>query len=192
MIKVTLEFPSVEAAIATLGKIMGVKPPKDSAAPPQQGKPQVEATPSPASVAGATAAEPSKRGQRSDKGVKRGSYKNAAPGAEGQRPIEAPKGEPLPAAAPETAAPATPMMTETKALVSRDGESKPGAAVPTAEDAQAALSKVFETHGLPAAQHLLAEFGVSRLRDLPAEKRAEFISAATRSTAIIDIVKGNQ
>lgn len=237
MIKVTLEFPSVDAAIVALGKLVpnaAVEVRRKAVGSDAAGAVAGDAGPSKAAerAADSESTQPAavpgtrQRGTRSDKGKPRGSYKNVA--AE-PAPAEAHKADPSgvapsPAAAPETAAsetagagqadrgtggiagttlalPPSAAAPETAAPdvggTSTSGgtagsPATPGAAVPTAEDAQAALSKVFETHGLPAAQHLLAEFGVSRLRDLPAEKRAEFISAATRSTAIIDIVKGNQ
>lgn len=46
------------------------------------------------------------------------------------------------------------------------------------EDLQVALDKVYQKFGMQGALDVLSRFGVKRLRDLPAEKRAQFITDA--------------
>lgn len=178
MIKVTLEFPSVEAAIATLGKIM-------------VGTPAAAAHKAPA-LAGESVTLPAvpttPRKPRADAGKKRGPH-NAAPAIPPTG--DAPKGDAEsaspPGAAPQTAAPETAPAEGDKpqpsgavpgpAAVAPTDRNR-AASVPSEADAQAALEKVFAGKGLQAAQSVLAAFGVSRLRDVKPEDRAEFIKKA--------------
>ena len=185
MIKVTFEFASVELAIATLGKIM------------QQSKVAAPEAKTEAVIdKGATStpdAATTKRKRRTDAGTKRGSYKNIeAPTA----PVEADKAQPpgvpppvasIPernrdlikgdtiTAAPQTAAPegsAQPAATAAQPLT------QPDAAAPKEADLIAAGDALLNAKGLPAVMTLMKSFGVSRLRDLPADKGAEFIAKA--------------
>lgn len=159
MIKITLEFKGVDEAIVALGKLVGAPVATAASSPVGAEKPVA----------------PTTRKPRADAGKKRGSYKNAeapAAPAEGDKPQ--PSGVTPPAAStPETAAP-----EKAEATTPPSPGAEPVAAAPKEEDAQAALEAVFTSKGLPAAQKLLAGAGVSRLRDLPAEKRATFIEAA--------------
>ena len=53
--------------------------------------------------------------------------------------------------------------------------------VASEEDAQKALEAIYKAKGLPAAQAVMEKFGVVRLRDLPKERRFEFIEKATEA-----------
>jgi len=170
MIKVTLEFPSVEAAIATLGKIMVGASVKSVA---QTHEAKTAEPPAPAA--------PTSRKPRADAGKKRGPHQTAAAGTapvEGDKP-QPPGVTPAPVAAPETAAPAS----EANAPSATVQTQAPAAAAPSEADAQAALEKVFAGKGLQAAQATLASFGVTRLRDIKPEDRAAFIAAAEKAAA---------
>lgn len=155
MIKITLEFKGVDEAIVALGKLVGAPVATAASSPVGAEKP----------------AAPTTRKPRADAGKKRGSYKNVeAPAKESDEKTDSSSGA-LAASTPETAA--APVVPEPSASPAGGA-----AAAPKEEDAQAALEVVFTGKGLPAAQTLLAKFEVTRLRDLPAEKRAAFIEAA--------------
>lgn len=191
MIKVTLEFVSVDQAIVALGKLAGT------------GKVQAAAQEAAVSPSPATP-----RKGRSDKGKARGPQS-----ATGASPVEGdklqPPGEVTPPVAPEPNAGGTaPVEGATGSKVGDSegqAEGRPGAgggtvvtdtgnsgdkpatqpstptessspSAPQPEKVQAALQKLFETKGAGAAIGLLADFGVKRGRDLPAEKHAEFIA----------------
>jgi hypothetical protein len=136
-----------------------------------------------------TAADPAKpegapagkqRKPRADAGKPRGSYKDngaATPGAAGvidqpATPVTAAT-EPESAAPPETAAPAAGEAQESAPKASAEP-----AAAATQEQAQAALEALFASKGLPAAQAPMAQFGVSRLRDMKPEDYGRFVIAA--------------
>lgn len=181
MIKVTLEFPSVEAAIASLGKLMVGAPVAQKAAasgPATAGAPVAEQAPV---AAPASPTTPKSRKPRADAGKKRGPH-NAD--SAGTSTGEAPKGDAAPASpsgsAPETAAPVAPAEGDKP---QPSGVTPPAAAAPSEADAQAALEKVFAGKGLQAAQATLAQFGVTRLRDIKPEDRAQFIAAAEKAAA---------
>lgn len=208
MIKVTFEFPTVDAAIVALGKLSSVAPaavsPKPVAGP----------------VAGGSATEPQQRQPRADKGKKRGSYKNAGAGEQPPQPqaAAAPATAPNAAAASATpktgdvtgdgenavtdagkaGAPTNPTSTPVDAASEpQKGHATNAAAAPTItaltellkkpklaiEDAQAALSAIFEAHGLPRAQETMSRFGVQRLRDMDAAVYADFIKDAIAAVA---------
>jgi hypothetical protein len=172
MIKVTFEFKTIEEAIATLGSLMKGAAPVPNVANPAK-----------------PTAETKTRKPRADAGKARGSYKNA--GAAGGQPLgeaavsgEAPEGAAQIGAgaasvvtpAPESAAP--PVNADSDAQAS----TPPPAGAADPKDAEAALDALFTAKGLPAAQQLLTDFGVKRLRDLPAEKRGEFVQRAKEAT----------
>jgi hypothetical protein len=206
MLKVTFEFKTPEEAITAIAKIAGLgaaapaprlevrKQPTDIEGESRR-EPDVQPQPG----------GKKDRKPRADKGRERGAYKpreNANPAVEAGREggmagaghdagagvPDARKADtaatgtstpPASASAPETAAP-TPATVAggTSTAVSESGTGSSGAAAPTEADVQKALEKVFGAKGLPAAQAVLAKFGVSRGRDLAPEKRAEFINAA--------------
>lgn len=184
MVKVTLEFPNAEAAIVALGKIMGA-PTVVPVVKADQGS-KDGSTPAPE----AAPAKPGRRG-RSDKGQPRAPYgpRNQEANAEGPK-LDTAGNAPAPSAAPSAEAPQSPApdgLTAKPAAPAVQDTTSASAPVagdqPTAEEAQKALEKVFEKCQLTGAQALLAEFNVARLRDLPAEKRAEFIAAAKKKVA---------
>lgn len=164
MIKVVLEFLSIDAAIVGLSKLTNLPGTKVVAEQPSQ------------------PAQPVKpeRKPRSDAGKLRGSRKNAADGTSQPPQAEAAPAVKTSTAATEPAASAIPAGPD-KGLPS--GEKSPTAAAPKEEDAQAALAKVFEAHGLPKAQEVLQRFGVTRLRDLLPAQRADFIQFAGETAA---------
>ncbi|MGH7184783.1 MAG: hypothetical protein ACREIB_00700 [Pseudomonadota bacterium] len=54
---------------------------------------------------------------------------------------------------------------------------------PTASEVQATLTDLFNKKGFEAAAAVLNQFKVERGSELPAEKRADFIRAATAAAA---------
>lgn len=177
MIDITLHFNTAEEAIIALAKIKGGAAAKAAVAP--------VAPAAPAEQPAAT----KPRKPRADAGKPRGPYKNAdAAGnieSENRSTLEsasngsaaiAPSVDSVSpsASAPEPAAPAP-----AEADNAQPSGSAPVTAGPaTLEDAQAALTKLFETKGLATAQEVLGAFGVKRLKELEPEKRAAFIANA--------------
>lgn len=82
----------------------------------------------------------------------------------------------------KTVAPATEVPTQAP-LEQAPPVSAPAVAAPTQAEAQAAVERVFEAKGFQGAHQLLAQFGSARLRELPAEKYAEFIAYADKMVA---------
>lgn len=193
MIKVTLEFENVDAAIVGLSKLVAV--------PLKVASESARKSDSAAQAPG-TATKPPRRG-RSDKGQPRGSYSHgqnagAAGSAAGTDNGAAPAGVlevtdagkatvevanltstvsgPVSVApAPEPAAPAsssglTHEITQSSTVVAT------GAAVPKIGDAQAAIAKLFETKGLSAAMDCLSRYGAKAVRELKPEHYAPFIA----------------
>lgn len=150
-VKITLEYPNVDAAIVALGKLT--------------------------SAAGTTIVEGKPRKGRSDKGQPR---KGAAPAPEANGAAASAQTDDSAASTAAPAAAAAPA-----ASPKPDGTPTPGsAAVASEADAQKALEKLFESFpdsatGIAEAKKILGTFGVSRVRDLKEEQRAEFIAKAT-------------
>lgn len=185
MIKVTLEFPSIEAAIATLGKIMVAAPKagvvKDKVVAPAPAPVEGD-KPQPPGVVPAQAAATTRK-PRADAGKKRGSYKNAEASATPVSPGENTGDGQTQVTDASKAADQAANSTSTPSDAPK-GATPPAktASVPPSEaDAQAALEKVFTNKSLAAAQDVLARFGVKRLRDLLPEQRADFIQLAEES-----------
>ncbi len=195
MIKVTLEFPTIEAAIATLGKIMGAAPklPKESAATAMASRQTVTDGPgvtdpskvaeraanSTSTVSGSQSAaadlKPRQRAQRSDKGQPRGSYKNA--GAElASKGSVSPGGDQARTPAPETAAPSP---SENTGLPPADGAvtqaAGSAAAVPTEAEVQKAIEAAHSRTNTQTMMDLFARYGVRRGREIAPDQRAAFI-----------------
>ena len=155
MVKITMEFPSVDAAIVALGKLT-----KADGTVLVEGKP---------------------RKGRSDAGKPR---KNAR-GAGSQPEAGATSAEPPADPAPEAPKAATPTPVEA------DKAQPPGnlstVAAPSADAAQKALEKLFEAAppagGLEGARAVLSRFGVTRVRDLAEDQRAEFIALTEKVLA---------
>jgi len=169
MIDITLHFNTAEEAIIALAKIKGGAAAKAAVAP--------VAPAAPAEQPAAT----KPRKPRADAGKPRGPYKTGdAPPPEPAAPAPSPEvprgaGASADAAAPEPAAPAPAEADNAQP----SGPAPVTAGPATLEEAQAALTKLFETKGLFTAQEVLGAFGVKRLKELEPEKRAEFIANAT-------------
>lgn len=167
MVKVTLEFPSADHAIAALAKIAGLAP-----------APVVD--------------KPERKG-RADKGQPRGPQKTvepaAAPAAAPQAPVA--PATPAPAAAPQ--APASD--TAAKPAAAASGTAASTAAPATApaagatveakpEAALAAMERLFGSKGYNVARDTISRFGCKRTSELKPEQRAEFIEKADAVTAL--------
>jgi hypothetical protein len=169
MIEVTFKFDSIEKAIATLGSLM------KGAAP----VPNID---NPAKPEGVPAGK--QRKPRADAGKVRGPYKDngvATPPAPAEADNAQPSGEvPAEATPPETAAPSGVAGSDPTGESNSEPTVQTAAAAPTAtqEQAQAALEALFAAKGLPAAQATMAQFGVSRLRDMKPEDYGRFVVAA--------------
>lgn len=187
MIKVTLEFDSVDATIVALSKLVGVVPSK--AVNPATIKQHAETAP-------AIQDTPNKRRGRSDKGQPRGSYKvgaattSAAPVANGSAQADAS----LTAGPKPSTQDSAPAVAEPKpaAPVSSPGVAHeipsttgvaPAAAAPKTADAQAAVAKLFEAKGLAAAMDVLSRYGAKAVRELKPEQYAPFIADVDRVLA---------
>lgn len=194
MIEVRINFKSLDEAIVALGRMAGGATAKAAvrvaAAPEPPAVEEVKRNLEAAQTAAAAPPEPGKkeRKPRSDKDKPRGAYKpregttGALPIAgEGQQNIAKANAGSDVAPPPQTAAPAPTTAPAGAPVVAASVSAAPGAAAPSEADAQKALEGVFSTKGLLTAQSLLGNFGVSRLRDLPADQRAGFIEQATKA-----------
>lgn len=167
MVKVTLEFTSVDVAIVALGKLAGA--PVKANIPVAAAVVSVGAESTAAPVASAT--KPARRG-RSDKGQARGPNAatlgaNAAPDA-------------VPAVADTAGA-------GTQTAPSNVGEkpatltaTPPAPAPASGTTPQQATEAVFNKHGAQIAMNMLARFGVKRVRDMKIEQHAEFVTFAAK------------
>lgn len=165
MVKITLEYPSVDAAIVAMAKLTKA----DGVTINAEGKP---------------------RKGRADAGQPRGKYNKK--GAEEAGSTDANTGVPASPAAP-TEQPAAPAMESPQAPgkdhapVAAGSAPEAPAKVVTAADAEKALETLFQAAppkgGLEVARTVLAKFGVQRLRDLPEGQRAAFVEAATKALA---------
>lgn len=195
MVKVTLEFENVDAAIVGLGKLVGApvatKPPRKGRADKgQQREPYGPRT-----------------GQQADSPVEgRTGNSVGTPGAQGTKGAvtDSAKAEraatlpstvasvvPAPAAKNGAAGAGAPASTATDPVAgAKSGDpatstSTPAApsaaasaAPPTLEQAQAAFKKFFETQGVTKARELFVKFGIqSRVPELKPEQYADFIAA---------------
>jgi len=173
-INLTLECASLEEAVVTLGKLIGGRAAKAAAAPLANPVPEAQAAPEAAPVEEA----PKKtRRPRSDKGGARGPY------ARGKPVEDAPEAPPvarhnLASVRFIEKSSSDDARQATAPDASAAGVTPPPAAEEPAslEDAQDALETVFKAKGLTKAQELLSQFGVMRLRDLPAEKYRPFVN----------------
>lgn len=191
MLKLTLEFNSPEEAIVALGKLMGGKVARaanrpvpnadagglktDDAVPPVSDKAlTVPAVLPPAS------APAKQRKPRNDAGKKRGSYKNPEPVVEvdtktyplvfdtdgspvagtGVEPVVGPAPAPTPVVEPEPVV-ETPQATEPPVA-------------PAGADVGKAVETLYNAKGMQACLDLFARYGISRWRDLPADRGPEF------------------
>jgi hypothetical protein len=148
-------------------------------------------------LGGGAAAEPVKspRKPRADRGQPREPYGPRNPEANAGA-ASAPAGTPAPAtpatvsaasaAAPQAVAPVAASVPQTAAPASTSPAHQtahtatpaPAAAVPTQEDVQKAVEKLFNAKGYDVTHDLLSRFGVKRGKDLAETQRADFIRRA--------------
>lgn len=174
MVKITLEYGSVEEAIQALGKLSGLAKVRRAAQSTTGAPTEPNSAADSAKAEPALAAPTKQRKPRNDAGKPRGSYKKAAPAtsADADGSTQAP--EPVQSSEPKTGGTTDAAVPEKVAAPSTTPHS-PGAASPTEEEAKMALEAYFDRHGPQKAMAVLAGFGVSKLRELPADKRARFI-----------------
>ena len=196
-VKITIEYETVEQAILALGKMSGLGKARRAASAPVTAATTVGAqgAASPAPEVGNEPAVPAAptarpRKPRADKGQARGAYAPRQQEAQASAPQGAASissGADNPAVDAQASTGSALPGTSTAAVAGAPAASTPapaGAApVPSAAEAQAALEAVFEKKGLDVARRVMSEFGVSRLRDLPEAKRAEFITLAKKEVA---------
>lgn len=156
MIKVTLEFHTVPEAIIALNAVMNL--------------PQVKIS----EPAKAPEAPATKRKGRNDKGKTRGPHQAGSGTATPAPAVPAGAATTAPAATPQPAAP-VPAPEQRPVTVS---VAAPDAAVPTQEQMQQAMEKVFAAKGIDAARTLLADFAVGRIRDIKGDDRPKFMAKA--------------
>lgn len=185
-VQLTLEFDKPEDAILALGKLIGV--PAASLKPAVAAGEKGAESPAPAAVAPTRPRKP-----RADAGQPRGPYKDkeqnvAGTGASGapapgtdpgnggqQAPTLTSTTTPVPAA-PQTAAPVEPKPSDKSAHAPESPAA--GAAVPSPEDVQKAVERLFTAKDFDVCEQLLSRFGVKRGRDLRPDHRADFIKRA--------------
>ena len=148
MIKITLEYRTVEEATVALAKLGGLLHNSESAAPPIPVMP-VTAIP----------AEAKRRGRPP---------KNVAAPENASLPKETAKATAPVAAAPEIAAPTAP--AKPAGITGQPS----AAAAPTLDDLQKGIEAVFNQKQVEVCMGLLSRFGVKRVRDLKQEQYAEF------------------
>lgn len=196
MVKITLEYPSIDAAIVAMAKLT-----KADGVTIVDGK---------ARKGRADAGKP--RGQYNKKGAGEGAATDANTGAAPSPAAPTETTEPAAAssvssvanqgAIPEGTSAADNSATKQPAAPERESPPAPGKdhepvaassvppeatayVAPTAKDAEAALEALFQAAppkgGLEAARAVLAKFGVAKLRDLPASQRAHFIKAVAKA-----------
>ncbi len=200
MLKLTLEFTSPEEAIVALGKLMGGKVARAANRPvpvadagglkTDDAVPSVNDTAPPVAAVLPPASAPVKTRQpRKDAGKKRGSYKNPEPAQEVDT-----KTLPLPLEEPNVAAAAQPDTASRDGDAGASEETTAAAATPVVEpdpvaeipqvteppvapagaDVGKAVEALYNAKGMQACLDLFARYGISRWRDLPADKGPEF------------------
>lgn len=155
MVKITFEFPTIDAAIVAMGKL--VAPAKSAAAPAPLANAQKAVAQEPAPAAAAQPKKPRK--PRADAGKTRGPH--------GAQPTAPQAPAVTPAAAPAS---------EQGQATQKEPVSAAAAPIPKPEDAQAALEKLFNAKGIAVAQEVMGRFGIKRLKELQEGQRAEFIA----------------
>lgn len=196
MVKITLEYPTVEAAIAAMGKLAGL----GTTAAPAEKK---VSTYNDADARKIVADGEKKRKARADAGVKRGSYKNATGASATPKDpagdkagdglnatTDASKGEgrsppsmSTTADAPKEPPQADSAKTATVAPKNDWPLKTPDAVVLKEADCQKAIEAVYAKKQLGGAMALLKEFDVDRVRDLKPEQRAAFVKRANEEAA---------
>jgi len=159
-VKITLEFPNADAAIVALAKLSKA----DGVAITPEGK---------------------TRKGRADKGVPRNTSA-PAPDPKAAGPGSPASSTSAPGASGAPAGDPAPVTTSTASTSTAAGPAASSGPVPSEAEVQKAIEKVFESSpesgtGIQKVKDLLAQFGVSRGRDLKEEQRADFIQKAEAS-----------
>lgn len=175
MIRITLEFPTLEHAAEAL-RALGAPVAAPAAAP----QPDVAVEPAPPIQQASAAATPPKpeRKQRTDKGQPRGPLARTVA-----------KDKPAPVAADKAPAPGQQEQHQTVAPAVEERTDKaatlaPAAAAPSKDDVVAAGKAVYDARGLDTARALLQRMGAETMRDLKPEQWAEYVRLAA------DVVAG--
>lgn len=180
MVKVTLEFASVDQAIVALGKLAAT-PKVEVKLPPVVVKaltPEQDAT--------FTDAQRKRKG-RSDKGQARGPNAATTEKSDANAPAQATPGSPIGGVTdPAQSASASPAAAAAHGTT--DGEKSSPSTTPQAGNfagstdgptPQKLVEAVFNKHGAQIAMDMLSRFGVKRVRELKPEQHAEFVKYAT-------------
>lgn len=182
MLKLTLEFTSPEEAIVALGKLMGGKVARAANRPvpnadagglkTDDAVPPVKDTALTVPAVLPPASAPTKqRKPRNDAGKKRGSYKNPEPVIEvDTKTLPLPLDEPEPVVAPVVEVAPEP---EPEPVVETPQVTEPPVA-PAGADVGKAVEALYNAKGMQVCLDLFARYGISRWRDLPADKGPEF------------------
>lgn len=166
MIKVQLEFYSVPEAIIALNAIMNL--------------PEVKATPV---VAAAAEVKAARRG-RADKGHKRGEYKPRTEPSAPEPTVPSPQVSAPPTPAPAAEAPSPADTVKAEIFQQQTAHAPVSATIGEKdEEAQKLIAVLNEKKGLDACRVLLGQFGVSRIREIPTARRAEFLEEAKQAAA---------
>lgn len=184
------EYASVDLAIVALGKLAKVKVDDKQLSLPLAPKTE----PTPAQIAATLRSPQDKpRRPRADKGVPRGPYSKGA-SETGLTQAEQEKAVHDAAVNKADDEARARMQAECDAKVSQQpdagkpsadggGPAAPAAApVPSQEDVQKALEKLFEARGMDVSRAALSRLGVNRAQDLLPASRAQFIADAERLT----------
>lgn len=175
MIKITLEFESVDAAIVGLGKLVGapVAPKQPRKGRDDKGQPRGTYKPR-ATEAGA----PDTPGATQAQGALASSVPTqaapaVAPASSGGATAETPPAAAVPGAVSSAQAVVVAAKTES-------AESLPTTTTEPATFAQAeaAFQTFFNAKGVQPARELFAKFGIARITELKPEQYAEFVNAA--------------
>lgn len=195
MVKITLEYGSVEEAIQALGKLSGLAKVRRAASTGGAATGSEVAQPAVASeavgtgAAGSALAAPPTRGR----GRPRKEPKAANPSVEAGASAGSRAGDGGTAAVEKSAEPvvvaqaAEPTSTPSTAAPAASSEPVPSEAaqpVPTEADVQAATEALFAAtnKSIGIVTGIMAEFGVRKLRELKPEQRAAYIKRAIEET----------
>jgi hypothetical protein len=195
-VKISLEFANEDEAIVALAAVRQIKSKSGATASAPAGSTGTTDATTPASTTPVPVPPARPRKPRNDAGKPRGPYKDAnavveagtvatvGSGTAGAQVGVTESGSAASAASagPSTVPPVAPAtQTAAPAPVEADKAQPPGvtpaAAVPSVEDVQKAAEKIFHAKGLDVTRALVLKVGgVERNKDIPADKRAEFIS----------------
>jgi hypothetical protein len=165
MIKVTLEFESVDAAISALGKLVGVSTTPKQPRKGRDDKGQPRGTYKPRATEGASASPIPLQGKTTG---------NSASGVTdlGKASSVATPTSTVPQSAPGDASIVAP------ATAGEANSTTAGAPPRTFQEAEAAFKTFFNAKGVQPARELFAKFKIARITELSPEQYAEFVNAA--------------